>query len=132
MPCHRLSCVLIISAGLAAGCATSARLADAPATGPAAPGVTPNRPPTAKIEGGSAQPVAPGSRLSLQANVYDPDGDAVTLEWTTTAGVLSGATTARTNWTAPAAATTLTITLRATDSSGASASDTLSLQVLAK
>ena len=131
MSCRRLSHVLLVSAGLAAGCATSVRLADAPTTGPAA-GVTPNRPPTVKIEGGSAQPVAAGSRLSLQANVYDPDGDAVTLEWTTTAGALSGATTARTNWTAPATATTLTITLRATDSSGASASDTLSLQVLAK
>ena len=131
MPC-RLVCVVLLAGSLTAGCSTSVRLADAPTTGPAAGGVAPNRPPTVKIEGGSSQPVAAGSRLTLQANVYDPDGDAVTLEWTTTAGALSGSTTARTNWTAPASATTLTITLRATDSSGATASDTLSLQVLAK
>ena len=72
------------------------------------------------------------ARLNLQANVYDPDGDEVTLEWTATAGALSGASTARTKWTAPAAATSLTITLSVTDSSGASATDTLSVDVQAK
>jgi hypothetical protein len=124
-------CLIVLCVGLGAGCATSVRLADAPTTGPAA-GIAPNRPPTAKIEGGSSQPVAAGAGLSLRANVYDPDGDAVTLQWTTTAGALSNASTTRTNWTAPTTATSVTITLRATDSSGASASDTLVLQVLAK
>ncbi len=84
-----------------------------------------------KIEGASAR-VTSGAQLNLRANVYDPDGDEVTLHWTATAGTLSGASTARTTWTAPSTPTSLTITLSVTDSSGASSTDTLSVDVQAK
>ena len=58
-------------------------------------GAVGNRPPSVKIEGASAR-VTAGARLNLRANVYDPDGDEVTLHWTASAGTLSGASTART------------------------------------
>jgi hypothetical protein len=133
MRCRRVVCLIVLSVGVAVGCSTSMKLADAPAAAPAA-GVVGNRPPSVKIEGAPAttREVPAGSRLSLRANVYDPDGDAVTLQWTATAGALGSVSTPRTNWTAPTTATPVTIALRATDSSGASASDTLVLHVLTK
>ncbi len=120
----------VLGVVVAAGCRTTVQLADPPLTTPPAAAVG-NRPPSVKIEGASG-PVTAGTRLTLRANVYDPDGDGVTLHWTASAGTLSGASTARTIWTAPSAPASLTITLQATDSTGASATDTLSLEVQAK
>jgi PKD domain len=125
-----LVCFLLLCGAMPTACRTSVQLADPPMTAPAA-GVVGNRPPSVKIEGVSAR-VSAGTRLTLRGNVYDPDGDEVTLQWTATAGTLGGGSTARTTWTAPSAPMSLTITLRATDSSGASSADTVSVEVLAK
>jgi len=125
-----LVCLTVLGVVMAAGCRTTVQLADPPLTAPAS-GAVGNRPPSVKIEGASAR-VTSGARLNLRANVYDPDGDEVTLHWTATAGTLSGASTARTTWTAPSTPTSLTITLSVTDSSGASSTDTLSVEVQAR
>ncbi len=79
-------CFLLLCAAMPAACRTSVQLADPPMTAPAA-AVVGNRPPSVKIEGVSAR-VTAGTRLTLRSNVYDPDGDELTLLWTATAGTL--------------------------------------------
>lgn len=133
MPNSRFMCLALLGVLASVGCRTTVGLTDGPPAAPMA-GAVGNRPPSVKIEGASERgsEVAAGTRLTLLAEVYDADGDEVTLAWSASAGTLSGASTPRTRWTAPATATSVTITVRATDSRGASATDTLSLVVQAK
>ena len=79
--------------------------------------------------------VAPGERVNLDGSrSRDPEGEALSFRWQQTAGatvVLSGADTPRLSFTAPAAADELTFRLRVTDPGGLSASDEVTVYVLA-
>ena len=133
MPNSRFKCLALLGVFASLGCKTTVGLADGPPPTPMA-GVAGNHPPSVKIEGASnpAASVAAGTRLSLLAEVYDADGDEVTLAWSASAGTLSGTSTPRTRWTAPSTTASVTITVKATDSRGASATDTVSLAVQSK
>jgi len=133
MPNSRFMCLALLGVLASMGCKTTVGLTDGPPAKPIA-GVTGNRPPSVKIEGasGAGASVAAGTRLTLLAEAYDADGDEVTLTWSASAGTLSGTSTPRTQWTAPATPASVTITVRATDSRGASVTDTVSLAVQSK
>ena len=84
---------------------------------------------------GADQVVQVGSSVQLAGVASDPDGDTLTIGWTQTSGqpvVLSAPTTLSPTFTAPPVASgseTLTFQLGVTDSSGATALDTVSVRV---
>ncbi len=82
--------------------------------------VTVNAAPVA--DAGAPQTVNPGASVTLDGSgSYDPNGDALTYQWTQTGGVtvtLSGATTVSPTFTAPAASGMLIFTLTVTDTGG--------------
>ena len=59
-----------------------------------------NRAPTINTLVADASWITPAGSLRVTCNATDPDGDALTYEWTTTGGNISG-TGAVVNWTAP-------------------------------
>jgi hypothetical protein len=80
----------------------------------------------------SASRVLVGGTLSLRATAHDPDvGDTLSMAWTASAGSFSAANMATTTWTAPSTAGTVTLTLKVTDSRGASATIHVPITVLA-
>ena len=91
------------------------------------------QPPVA--EAGPEQTVALGSGVTLDGSgSRDPNGDALTYQWTQTGGpsvTLSSATTARPTFTAPATASTLTFRLTVGDGEF-TASDTVTVNVAAE
>jgi hypothetical protein len=93
-----------------------------------------NHPPSANA--GSDQIVQDGDVVQLAGTASDPDGDPLTLGWIQTSGqtvTLSASATLTPAFTAPSVAPgsseTLTFRLDVTDSSGATASDTSTVQV---
>ena len=95
-----------------------------------------NTPPT--VRAGSPQTVTEGDTVTLDGSGNDPDYDDLTYRWEPSAGVggagisLSGATSLRTTFTAPAGPTALSFRLTVTDEFGASATDTVNVTVEAK
>ena len=91
-----------------------------------------NRPPAVSA---TAEPttVYPGENVLLRSMASDPDGDALTLAWTSDGGGIftPGAGLLDTAWIAPATETahTVNLTLTATDPDGLSASVTVSVLV---
>jgi hypothetical protein len=78
----------------------------------------------------SASSVLPGGSLELQVNAHDPNpGDTLTYAWTATAGTFSSSTSTTPTWTAPQRQGPVTLTVRVTDSRGASASLDANVQV---
>jgi hypothetical protein len=81
----------------------------------------------------SANVVAPGDVITATVTVHDPDaGDTIMIAWSANpaVGVFSAPGSATTNWTAPATEGSVTLTVAVTDSSGATASSSLVVQVL--
>ncbi|MEX2273806.1 MAG: OmpA family protein [Vicinamibacterales bacterium] len=89
-----------------------------------------NNPPTvtARCEPGT---VPPGGSATVIATAQDPDGDALTYRWTAASGTLATPTDRQSVWTAPMAVGSYPVTVTVTDSSGATASDTATCQVVA-
>ena len=118
--------VLLVTGAGVAGC--HARLAPVPLL-----------PPTGSFAGGDHEPtisvtaepmsVAPGERVALTSTAYDADNDALTIRWTAPSGTFNNPTGGATYWTAPAAAGTVTITVKADDSRGGVGTATVTVQV---
>ncbi len=101
--------------------------------GSAPPTPTPpaaNLPPAANA--GTDQLVLVGATVNLGGSGTDADGTITTWAWTQASGTavtLSAANTATPNFTAPAAATALVFELSVTDNSGATRTDTVTVNV---
>jgi MYXO-CTERM domain-containing protein len=94
-----------------------------------------NRPPVANA--GADQTVEEGATVTLAGSGTDPDGDALTYEWTQTAGptvTLDRGNTATPSFATPdvEADTVFSFTLKVTDANGAFAEDSVSITVTAK
>lgn len=74
--------------------------------------------------------VESGQVTNLRATGTDPDGDALTYQWTVASGSFSNANTARTVWTAPLQPASVTATVTVKDGRGGTAHDTVALQVV--
>jgi K319L-like, PKD domain len=84
------------------------------------------------VSAGGDQSVAPGALVTLSGSGSDPDGGAVSFEWSQTSGtavVLSNANFATASFTAPATDGTLGFRLTVTDSSNATATDDVTVTV---
>jgi predicted secreted protein len=87
-----------------------------------------NSPPTINSLVADASWTAPAGSLQVTCNATDPDGDALTYEWTTTGGNISG-TGAAVNWTAPQEVGTYNITVVVKDGHGREDTRFVSLSV---
>jgi hypothetical protein len=72
---------------------------------------------------------APGGSLSLTALASDPDGDVLTLFWTSPAGTLSQTSGSAVVWTAPPDPLVATVSCRVEDGYGGSAVASITLLV---
>jgi hypothetical protein len=102
---------------LLVACNTSARLQPPIETAPANTNIAGNRAPTVSA---AADPttIAPGGQVTLSAEVYDPDGDRLTIKWSAPSGTFNNPAGARTYWTAPDKAGAVTITITVDDGRG--------------
>ncbi|NMH59352.1 choice-of-anchor B family protein [Alteromonas ponticola] len=85
-----------------------------------------------QVNAGANQTVSAGAQVRLNATASDPENDALTYSWQQTAGEnvsLVESDSLTPSFTAPSTATTLTLSLTATDEFGASASDELTITV---
>jgi len=87
-----------------------------------------NRAPTISSLVADADWTLPSGTLQVTCTASDPDGDALTYEWTATAGDISG-TNAVVNWTTPQEVGAYYITVVVRDSHGSSDTRTLSVTV---
>jgi len=86
--------------------------------------VRPSMPPTIVNLTADADWTLPSGSLQVTCNAFDPDGDEISYEWSTTGGDISG-TGAAINWTAPEEVDIYHVTVVVTDSHGTSATKTL-------
>ena len=108
----------------------------APAPPAAAPPAAPppvapaNRPPTVKAR---CEPctVQTGRTAIVIAEAQDPDGDTLRYRWASPTGTFANAAERQTQWTAPATAGAVPITVTVDDGKGGTASDTITIQVVA-
>ena len=98
---------------------------------PAPPAAAPviNRPPTVRAR---CEPctVEIGKASTVSADATDPDGDALSYTWSAPAGTLGRANDRQSPWTAPTQEGPVPVMVRVTDSKGASADDTVTIQVI--
>jgi len=87
-----------------------------------------NRPPTVRA---ACDPctVQAGKTTILSADAQDPDGDALTYQWTAPGGTFGSARNRQTPWTAPLAAGAMAITIHVDDGHGATADAVVTVQV---
>jgi N-acetylneuraminic acid mutarotase len=81
-----------------------------------------------------AQPtsVEPGGSVTLTSTVHDPNaGDSVSYAWSAPSGTFSAPSQANTTWTAPSTQGPVTLSLKVSDSRGASLTASLTVSVLA-
>ena len=105
-------------------------VAPPPPAPPPPPAAAPeNRPPTVRAR---CEPctVYLGKTSTVTADAQDPDGDALTYTWSAPAGSLTNPSSRQTPWTAPMVEGPVPVTVRVTDSKGASASDVVTIQVI--
>lgn len=97
-----------------------------------APPITPpaNRPPTVKAR---CEPctVQVGRTAIVIAEGQDPDGDTLRYKWGSPAGTFANANERQTQWTAPGQPGAVPITVTVDDGKGGTASDTITIQVVA-
>ena len=100
-----------------------------PPAPPPPPPAPENRPPTVKAR---CEPctVEVGKTSTVTADASDPDGDALTYRWSAPAGTFTSATTRQTPWTAPMQEGPVPATITVTDSKGATATDSVTIQVI--
>jgi peptidoglycan-associated lipoprotein len=98
------------------------------AAAPTAP-ATPNQPPTVRA---ACDPctVEVGRTATVSADAQDPDGDALTYQWTTGAGTLAAPTARQSSWTAPMQVGPVAFTVTVSDGKGGTASDRTTIQVI--
>jgi outer membrane protein OmpA-like peptidoglycan-associated protein len=96
---------------------------------PVAPTAAANRPPTVRAR---CEPctVEVGKLSTVTADAMDPDGDALTYRWSAPTGRLSNPADRQTPWTAPMVEGPVQVTVTVTDTKGATASDTVTIQVI--
>ena len=96
---------------------------------PEPPQAPANRPPTVRA---ACDPctVYVGKTSTVTATAQDPDGDALTYQWSAPAGSLSSPTQARTPWTAPMVEGPVQVSVRVSDGKGGTASDAVTIQVI--
>src|SRR5688572_720994 len=94
----------------------------------APPAAVPNRPPVVRADC-SPCALAPGGRSTLRAQTSDPDGDPVTVLWSTTGGTLRETRAETVEWIAETAPGLVTFTATAEDGRGGRSSDTVTIEV---
>ena len=99
-------------------------------TAPTTPPAPANRPPTVKAR---CEPctVEVGRQLTASADAQDPDGDTLTYRWTAPTGTFANAGNRQTPWTAPMQVGAVPLTVTVNDGKGMTASDTVTVQVIA-
>jgi outer membrane protein OmpA-like peptidoglycan-associated protein len=97
---------------------------------PVAPPAQPNRPPTVKAR---CEPctVEVGRQLTASADAQDPDGDALRYRWSAPTGTFANPADRQTPWTAPMQVGAVPLTVTVDDGRGMTASDTVTVQVVA-
>jgi outer membrane protein OmpA-like peptidoglycan-associated protein len=99
-------------------------------TAPETPPAVPNRPPTVKAR---CEPctVEVGRQLTASADAQDPDGDTLTYRWSAPTGTFANPASRQTPWTAPGQPGAVPLTITVNDGRGMTASDTVTVQVIA-
>ena len=99
-------------------------------TAPPTPGPPPNRAPTVKAR---CEPctVEVGRQLTASADAQDPDGDTLTYRWSAPTGTFANPADRQTPWTAPGQVGAVPLTVTVDDGRGMTASDTVTVQVIA-
>jgi outer membrane protein OmpA-like peptidoglycan-associated protein len=99
-------------------------------TAPPTPQPLPNRAPTVKAR---CEPctVEIGRQVTMSADAQDPDGDTLRYRWTSPTGSFGNAGDRQTPWTAPGTAGAVPITITVDDGKGMTATDTVTVQVIA-
>lgn len=97
---------------------------------PTAPPMPANRPPTVKAR---CEPctVEVGRQLTASADAQDPDGDTLRYRWSSPTGSFGNAADRQTPWTAPGQVGAVPITVTVDDGKGMTATDTITVQVIA-
>jgi peptidoglycan-associated lipoprotein len=95
---------------------------------PVRPAAPQNRPPTVRA---SCDPctVPVGRTATVTADAQDPDGDALTYQWTVASGTLANPTSRQSSWTAPMQPGPVPFTVTVNDGKGGTASDQVTIQV---
>jgi len=97
---------------------------------PAAAPAPANRPPTVRAQCDPCT-VEVGKSSTLTADARDPDGDVLTYRWTAPTGTLASPAERQTLWTAPGQAGPVQATVTVNDGKGGTASDSVTIQVVA-
>jgi outer membrane protein OmpA-like peptidoglycan-associated protein len=99
-------------------------------TAPPTPPAPANRPPTVKAR---CEPctVEVGRQLTASADAQDPDGDTLRYRWSAPTGTFANPATRQTPWTAPMQVGSVPLTVTVDDGRGMTASDTVTVQVIA-
>jgi len=99
-------------------------------TAPPTPAMPPNRAPTVKAR---CEPctVEINRQLTASADAQDPDGDTLRYRWTSPTGSFGNANDRQTPWTAPGQVGAVPLTVTVDDGKGLTASDTVTVQVIA-
>jgi peptidoglycan-associated lipoprotein len=71
-----------------------------------------------------------GKTSTISADAQDPDGDALTYQWTTAAGSITSPTSRQSPWTAPMVEGPVRVTVTVNDGHGGTASDSVTIQVV--
>jgi outer membrane protein OmpA-like peptidoglycan-associated protein len=99
-----------------------------PLPAPAPPAAQVNRPPTVRVD---CNPCAleAGGAATIRALATDPDGDTLTILWSTTAGTIADTRAAMTQWKADTRPGPVTLTATADDGRGGRATGTVTIEV---
>ncbi|MBM3807530.1 MAG: hypothetical protein FJW22_04975 [Acidimicrobiia bacterium] len=99
-------------------------------TAPTTPAMPPNRAPTVKAR---CEPctVEINRQLTASADAQDPDGDTLRYRWTSPTGSFGNANDRQTPWTAPGQVGAVPLTITVDDGKGMTATDTVTVQVIA-
>ncbi len=87
-----------------------------------------NRPPTVEARCDPCT-VMVGETSTVTADAQDPDGDALTYQWTTPTGTLESPTGVQSRWTAPDEPGPVPVTVTVNDGKGGTDSNTVTIQV---
>ena len=72
-----------------------------------------------------------GRQLTASADAQDPDGDTLTYRWSAPTGTFANPASRQTPWTAPGQVGAVPLTVTVNDGRGMTASDTVTVQVIA-